>query len=381
LISRFFQQIVIRWMAAALGIGVAACSVVSAAAAAGDAVMEGQRLTLVAEVGEGEGPFTYSWFKDGAPLRDAVHSRLEFAAVRPGDAGVYAVVVTNAGGSTASPPELITVVRTGRGRLGNASIVAGSGESLLVGFALGGGGASAVQRWLARAAGPALVALGVESVLADPMLAIFERERLIAANDDWDGSVLLAKAAAAAGAFPFSAGSRDAAIVADLPASNYTMRVQDGAGGTGTVVVELYEGPRDDETIPPRLMNLSARGLAGEGSGGLAVGFAVTGEAPLTVLVRGVGPGLERFGVNGVLRDPRLSLFRTTFQMAMNNDWSEQLPGRLSVAAKQVGAFALADGSRDAALLVTLEPGSYSAQVTGGPQDRGWALIELYELP
>jgi hypothetical protein len=377
---RFLQRIVIRLMAAALGFGVAARSPVSAADEAADAVVEGQRLVLAAEVGGGQGPFTYSWFKDGAPLRDAVSSTLEFAAIRPGDAGLYAVVVSNAAGSTASPPELITVVRTGRGRLSNASIMAGSGESLLVGFALGGGGTSVAQRWLARAAGPALLPLGVEGVLADPMLSLLADDRLVAANDNWGGGQV-ATVAAAVGAFPFAAGSRDAAVVSDLPSSTYTLQVRDGAGGSGTVMVELYEVAGEAPASPPRLMNLSARGRVGEGSGGLSLGFTVTGEAPLTVLVRGVGPGLERFGVDGVVRDPRLSLFRATFPVAMNNDWIDQLPTRLMVAAKQVGAFPLTDGSRDAALLVTLEPGSYSAQVTGGPDDRGWALVELYELP
>ncbi len=352
----------------------------SAEDATGDAVVEGQRLTLVAEVGAGEGPFTYLWFKDGALLRDAVTAKLEFAAIQPGDAGVYAVVVSNAGGSTASPPELITVVRTGRGRLGNASIVAGSGESLMVGFTLGGGGATAVQRWLMRAAGPALVALGMHGVLTDPVLGIFERDQLIVANDDWDGSAVLTKTALAVGAFPFTPGSRDAALVSDLPPASYTARVHDGAGGTGAVVLELYEvGGGGAATT--RLMNLSARGVIGDAAGGLTIGFTVVGDAPLPVLVRGIGPGLERFGVSDALRNPTLTLFRNAAPVALNDDWSDQVPSRLISAAEQTGAFALTDGSRDAALLVTLEPGSYTAQLTGGPEERGPALIELYEVP
>jgi hypothetical protein len=51
-------------------------------------------------------------------------------------------------------------------------------------------------------------------------------------------------------------------------------------------------------------------------------------------------------------------------------------------AFAQVGAFALGGGSsRDAALLVTLPPGSYTAQVSGVGNTTGVALIEVYELP
>ena len=46
------------------------------------------------------------------------------------------------------------------------------------------------------------------------------------------------------------------------------------------------------------------------------------------------------------------------------------------------GAFALPNGSRDSALVLTLAPGTYTAQV--GAVDNtstGIALVEIYELP
>ena len=47
-----------------------------------------------------------------------------------------------------------------------------------------------------------------------------------------------------------------------------------------------------------------------------------------------------------------------------------------------MGAFALASpASRDAALLVTLQPGSYTAQLSGVGGTTGVALIEIYEVP
>jgi hypothetical protein len=44
------------------------------------------------------------------------------------------------------------------------------------------------------------------------------------------------------------------------------------------------------------------------------------------------------------------------------------------------GAFSLSETSKDAALVVTLEPGAYTATVTGANNSTGIALVELYDL-
>ena len=44
-------------------------------------------------------------------------------------------------------------------------------------------------------------------------------------------------------------------------------------------------------------------------------------------------------------------------------------------------AFGLPSASRDAALLATLQPGSYTAQVSGVNNTTGIVLIEIYEVP
>ncbi len=63
-----------------------------------------------------------------------------------------------------------------------------------------------------------------------------------------------------------------------------------------------------------------------------------------------------------------------------NTGWSTAANvAEIRAAAQQVGAFAFADGSADCALLVTLPPGSYTAQVSGGGPT-GLALLESYDL-
>jgi hypothetical protein len=63
--------------------------------------------------------------------------------------------------------------------------------------------------------------------------------------------------------------------------------------------------------------------------------------------------------------------------LAANDDWE----AALAPAFASVGAFALTPGSRDAALVVTLPPGAYTAQVSGVGASTGIALVEVYELP
>ena len=83
--------------------------------------------------------------------------------------------------------------------------------------------------------------------------------------------------------------------------------------------------------------------------------------------VRGVGPALSVFGVNGVLADPVLSLINGTgATVGSNDDWgSAANAAQITAAAARVGAFALPPNGRDSALLTPLGAGSYTAQVTG----------------
>jgi hypothetical protein len=82
------------------------------------------------------------------------------------------------------------------------------------------------------------------------------------------------------------------------------------------------------------------------------------------------------------MNDPQLQIFRDSQLVADNNDWGGSTnPAALASTAQAVGAFALPNGSRDAALLVTLTPGAYTAQVSGVNSTTGVALVEVYEVP
>lgn len=131
-----------------------------------------------------------------------------------------------------------------------------------------------------------------------------------------------------------------------------------------------------------QLSNLSTRAYVGSGEGALIPGLVISGSTSRTVLVRAVGPGLAAFGVPGTLADPVLSVFSGSKPIAANDNWQTQSnPQAIASAAVTVGAFALASGSKDAALLLTLEPGAYTLQASGANGSTGVALVEVYLLP
>jgi hypothetical protein len=245
-------------------------------------------------------------------------------------------------------------------------------QSLVAGFAVAGGSKSV----LVRGIGPALAEFGVEGVLADPRLELRRpgTEVTLAANDDWmEGA---GRVFPRVGAFALRGGSRDAALVADLEANTYTARISEAAGGSGVALLELYDA---GAAGGGRLTNLSARSMVSPDGGALIAGFNLSGSGTRRLLIRAVGPSLEAFGLAGVLTDPRLDLYPAggTIPLATNQDWSPAL----AETFRQVGAFALREGSWDAAFVVTLPAGSYTAQVGSTDGASGIALVEIYELP
>jgi hypothetical protein len=107
----------------------------------------------------------------------------------------------------------------------------------------------------------------------------------------------------------------------------------------------------------------------------------VSGAGPKTVLIRAVGPTLADFGVSGILQRPQIRLMAGQTEIATNLGW-ESSPQReaIAAAAQQVGAFPLSAGAADSALLLTLQPGAYTIQVSGHNGGTGVALVEVYEV-
>ena len=259
----------------------------------------------------------------------------------------------------------------------------GSGSNILIaGFIVAG---DTPKQVLIRAIGPSLTAFGVTGALADPQLQLFNGNSLVATNDNWGGASDISTAANLVGAFPLSPTSLDSVIYATLPPGSYTAQVSGVGGRTGVALVELY----DTDTLQPfsaqKVTNVATRGVVGSGQSQLIAGFVVSGNTSKKVLIRAVGPtlGAAPFNVAGVLADPILRLQRSDELVIRENDnWETGNDAALiTEASAKVGAFPLARGAKDAAILINLPPGSYSAQVTGPGTTTGVALVEVYEVP
>ena len=153
-------------------------------------------------------------------------------------------------------------------------------------------------------------------------------------------------------------------------------------GGAASIDPAVLLAAAEDIRNPPlpsetrMLVNLSTRLSVGPGDVGIQ-GFVAGGTGEMRVLVRAVGPGLSALGVPGAMPDPQLTLYEGSTPIAGNNDWD---PDEIGDAFELTGAFPFAIGSRDAALVVTIEPGKlYTAHVRG--DDGGIVLIEAYDVP
>ena len=297
--------------------------------------------------------------------------------------GLTATVTTASGASTTFAGYADGSAALAQQRIVNLSTrtTAGIGDQVaIVGFVVTGLESKPV---LIRAVGPALRALGVTTALAAPKLDLRNTTSLLATNTGWStagNSTEIANAAARSGAFPLTAGSADSVILTTLAPGTYNAIISAADAKAGVGLVEVYDlsGP----STAQKLANLSTRAPIGTGEGTLISGFVVGGAAPKRVLIRAAGPSLAAFGVAGALSRPALTLFSGSTVVAQNSGWSPT-PDSAAIAdaATRVGAFAFAVGSADAALIVNLPPGAYTAQVSGVSGATGITLLEVYDLP
>jgi hypothetical protein len=125
----------------------------------------------------------------------------------------------------------------------------------------------------------------------------------------------------------------------------------------------------------PRLVNISTRMQSLTGSDVLIGGFIIQGSAPKTVVVRARGSSLAQFGIYGFLVNPQLQLFSGPTQIAYNNDW-----GQAANSAQLLSTGFAPPGAEESALLLTLNPGAYTAIVSGVANGIGVALVEVFEV-
>ncbi len=122
------------------------------------------------------------------------------------------------------------------------------------------------------------------------------------------------------------------------------------------------------------LLNISTRMQVLTGDQVLIGGFIITGTDPKMVILRAIGPSLTDFGVDGALADPVLELRALDGSViATNDNWTTD---RSAIEATGL------QPSKDleSAIVATLDPGAYTAIVSGKGGTTGVGLVEAYDL-
>ena len=179
--------------------------------------------------------------------------------------------------------------------------------------------------------------------------------------------------------FPISAGGTFTGFLRlNFGAASQNMAAGHEAVAAGTLGISIEQfdfqiAPTNVSPIPTaQLLNISTRLAVQTGENVLIAGFIVTGNEPKQVMIRGIGPSLSASGVAGALEDPLLAL---NDDAVINDNWKE---GGQQQAIEDSG-IAPTD-EREAALIVTLEPGAHSAVLRGVDGTTGIGLIEVYDL-
>ncbi|OIQ91750.1 xyloglucan-specific endo-beta-1,4-glucanase BoGH5A precursor [mine drainage metagenome] len=335
------------------------------------------------------GAVSYQWLKDGVAIAGATSASYTISSIQASDVGAYTVAITGSVGTATSTAANLTLAPAVTNKLAGISTRAyvGQGDDIMVaGFAIKG---TQPKTILIRASGPALAPqLPAGTVtLPDPMIQLFDLANpqspvMIAQNDNWDSSASAGIVAAAArvGEFPWTAGSKDAALLVTLKPGLYTVQVSDNGTDSGVALVEVYDA--DPTPTASSIVDVSTRAYVKSGLQKEVVGFVVSGGASQRVLVRAAGPALAQY-ISGTLPDPSFDLYQIVGSIptliGQDDNWPSDQTYRDAFTA--TGEFPFADGSKDAALITTLKPGLYTSEATDASGGEGIAIVEVYEYP
>lgn len=138
-----------------------------------------------------------------------------------------------------------------------------------------------------------------------------------------------------------------------------------------------FTSASDTLSAGSRMVNIATRAKARGGDSVPIAGFIVTGNVPKKVIIRGIGPSLQGFGVAGAMGDPTLELrdlSNNNSLLATNDNWKD-------TQQTEIENSGLAPSNNlESAIVRTLNPGSYSATLRGNNDATGIGLIEVYDL-
>jgi hypothetical protein len=240
--------------------------------------------------------------------------------------------------------------------------------ALIGGFIVSGSDSKTV---VLRALGPSLAAGGLEGVLGDPVIDLYNAAgQLVATNDNWQTDPNAGQTMAD-GLAPSDAS--EAALRVSLAPGAYTAVVTGKAATSGIGLMEVYDlSPTTNST----LANISTRGMVGNDSDLLIAGFILGAIDSSTVVVRALGPSLASSGITDPLADPSFTVYdQNGVALATNDSW-QQDSNTLDLEENHLAP----SNAAEAATILHLPVGAYTAVTSGADGGTGVALIEVYNL-
>jgi len=223
---------------------------------------------------------------------------------------------------------------------------------------------------LIRGLGPSLASTGITGTLADPIIELHSANVIIAENDSWMKNQKTE--IEATGLQPTN--DAEAALIATLAAGTYTVIERGKQATTGIGLIEIYDLGAG---TGPELANISTRGFVDTGSNVMIAGFIIASRTGGSgqVLVRALGPSLGDFGVADPLADPLLDLYDANgLLIASSDSWQSDQETEITATGLQPS------NNAEAAILITLAPGAYTAIESGKNGGTGVGLVEVYNL-
>jgi FtsP/CotA-like multicopper oxidase with cupredoxin domain len=230
---------------------------------------------------------------------------------------------------------------------------------------------TAPKHVLIRAIGPSIT--GVSGVLADPVLELHGPGGLATINNDnWRDDPVQEAAITATGIAP--ANNLESAIDVTLNPGAYTAVVRGKNNTAGIALIEVYDL---SQAVLGKLANISTRAFVGSGNDIVIAGFILgNNNGNARIVVRGIGPSLNAFGVANALANPALEVRDNNGTLLMgNNDWQDNA----TYAAEMIAAGLAPTNSLESGVAATLPPGAYTALLAGANNGTGVGVVEVYD--
>jgi hypothetical protein len=227
-----------------------------------------------------------------------------------------------------------------------------------------------------RGRGPSMGGgLDEEVKVSDPSLTLKSGPTTLAVNDNWQTQDnpnhvdFLTQTSLA------PSNANEAAIYTCLNPGGYTALLRGVGGTTGIGIVEII----DADTGLPLLGSLSTRARVGTRDNRTIGGFIISGDEGRRILLRArgksVGGGIDE---EDKIADPylRLRSQNTGTFIAENDNWGDDPEEKTAIEA----TGAAPGDPNDSAILMDLEPGNYTAILSGVGGTTGIGIVEIIDL-